>query len=121
MKPRAKRNALRAAALLFGTAPPTAAIFSYFPLWRERGSVALVSGFSLLLLLVAALPLLRTLREKFKSPSAPLVWLSIFAFFFIARQIANEVTVIAFVGFVGNCISAGLYALAKRYDDERSV
>ena len=91
--------------------PPIVAIFSYFPVWFERGAATALSGISLLLLLIAIIPLIRIIRELFKSPSAPLIWLCLFILFAMLGRIVDEITVVAFVGSVSNLIGAILFKL----------
>lgn len=100
--------------LLFCAVPPALATVAYFPLWTERGAGATLSGGALLLLIICAIPLIRHIKKLFVSPSAYIVWLVIFLAFYSLSSIADEVTVIAFVGFIGNLIGAILFALAKR-------
>ena len=106
---------LTAAALILSTLPPILATLSYFPLWQNRGSAAALSGFALVLLLICASPIFKLIRRIFESPSVMLVWLFIFLAFFALKSIADEVTVIAFVGFISNTVSAFLFKIAKRY------
>jgi len=109
-----KRRTLYALGVLFSTVPVIAAVLSYFPLWRERGSGAVLSGFSLLLLALATVPLARVIKERLRSPSAHLMWFLIFIFFYFFSKIADELTVISFVGFIGNLIGALLFRLSRR-------
>ena len=108
-----KRIVLRVLGLLFSTVPVVAATLLYFPLWRERGGAAALSGGVLLLLILSAAPLFRFIREHLRSPSVTLLWLLIFLLFFALSNIAAEMTVIAFVGFIGNLIGSGLFLLAR--------
>jgi fumarate reductase subunit C len=51
-----------------------------------------------------------------KSASSPVMWFIIFVTFFLLSKIADEMTVISFVGFVTNLIGTLLFNLAKKYD-----
>ena len=73
-----------------------------------------LSGLTLMLLLLGAEPLLRIIRAKLKSPSAPLIWLAVFILFFLFSRIADEITVIAFFGLIGNALGAMLFKLSDR-------
>lgn len=86
------------------TVPPIICTVSYFPLWvdAERS----LCGAVLILLLIASLPLYKLLKEKLKSPASYTVWLILFILFFTLSKIAAEMTVISFVGFVGNVLGA---------------
>ena len=97
---------LRVIGLLFCTVPPLVAILLYFPLWKKEGGAAALSGFALLLILVALVPLFNTLKLLLRSPASYTLWLIVFIAFLLLSKIAEEMTVISFVGFVGNVIGA---------------
>ena len=105
---------------LISACPPILATLLYFPLWQRAGSGASISGISLLLLLIAFTPIMRILKRIFASPSAPLVWFCIFIAFYLLSRIANEVTVIAFVGFISNLIGSFIFNLSKKRDGDIS-
>ena len=65
-------------------------------------------------------PLARYLRSILRTASAPLMWLAVFIAFMLLSRIANEVTVISFVGFIGNLIGALFFKLARVRDDGRA-
>ena len=114
MKKKTRSQLLLALGFLFSTVPVIAAVLSYFPLWRERGSGAVLSGFTLLLLFLSLIPLFRILKSKMRTPAAYTLWFIIFVFFYTFSRIADELTVISFVGFTGNLIGALLFKLARR-------
>lgn len=101
-------------ALAVSTVPPAACVLMYFPLWLDRGAGAAISGIALLLLLVAAIPLFKTVTTFLKSPSAPLMWFFVFIVFLMLSKIADEVTVIAFVGFVSNLIGSLIFRITGK-------
>ncbi len=103
---------IRLVALAFSTMPPTAATLLYFPLWRSEGAATLLSGTVLLLLLISLMPIGRVLKRFLRSPAVHTVWFIAFIFFFALSRIADELTVISFVGFIGNIIGALLFKLA---------
>ena len=98
----------------FSIIPPATVTLLYFPIWREAGAVYLLSGLTLLLLLLSVIPLLRFIKEWLKSPSAIFIWAVIYILFFALSKIADQVTVIAFYGLLGNIIGAIFFRLAKR-------
>ena len=110
----AKVFVFRALGLILSTLPPLFATLSYFPIWRTRGAGALISGLSLLLILLCAVPSVRAIKTALRSPSAPIVWFVVFVIFFALSKIADEVTVIAFVGFISNLIGAIFFSLARK-------
>ena len=109
-----KRRIFFAIGILISAAPPIAATLSYFPLWVTRGEGAVLSGTAALLILIGALPILKTLRAALRSPASTTVWLIIFITFFALSSIANEMKVISFVGFLGNAVGAIFFRLAKK-------
>ena len=98
--------------------PPAICTLLYFPLWTESGG-KIISGGAVLLLAVAFLPLFRYLSRILSSGASYILWLLIFLLFFMLSRIADEVTVIAFVGFVGNSIGALLMHVGKRYGSRK--
>lgn len=102
------------AGILFSTLPPFFATLSYFPLWHGMGGGAILSGVSVLLLLLSLTPLFRFVKERLGTPSAPVIWLTVFITFFVLAEIAEEMKAIAFIGFVGNLIGALFFRLARR-------
>jgi len=104
--------------LILSTVPPFVATLSYFPIWKERGAESILSGFSLMLILICALPLFRSVKRFLRSPSMPIVWFIIFVTFFALSKIAEDITVIAFTGFVSNLIGALFFRLAKEKSDK---
>jgi chromate transport protein ChrA len=109
---------LKALALIFCIVPVSVCIISYFPLWSHQGGGYVVSGFAVLLFVVAFSPLFRLVKDLFKSPAGYTVWFCLFVLFFVLSKIANEMTVISLVGFFGNLIGALLFKLAERYENE---
>lgn len=92
--------------------PPIVCTLFYFPLWKE--SAKALSGGVLLLVLVSAMPVFKLLKRHFESPASYTVWLALFIIFFALSKIATEMTVISFVGFIGNALGAFMFRLARR-------
>lgn len=113
-----KRLLFRALGLLISVIPVCVSIFSYFPLWISRRDSSLISGISLLLLCVALVPLYKYIKKALKSPSAPMMWFLSFVIFLLLSRIADEVTVISFVGFVTNLIGSVFFKIANKYNGE---
>lgn len=112
-----KRRILRIIGLLFCTVPPVSATLLYFPLWRERGGAAALSGFTLLLILLSLLPTFNTLKRILRSPAAHTMWFLVFIAFFLLSKIADEMTVISFAGFIGNLIGALFFRAARNLNE----
>lgn len=106
--------------LVISTVPPIMAILSYFPIWMERGASTVLSGFTLLLILMAIVPLFKLFKRLFESPSAPIMWLIAFIIFFTLSKISNEMTVISFVGFISNLTGSFFFKLSDKYRMKRT-
>ena len=100
--------------ILLSVVPPAGATLSYFPLWLDKGAAHTLSGTALLLITLSALPVLRIAMARLKTPSAPILWLIVFLFFFAMSKIADELTVVAFLGVVGYLCCAVFFRLARR-------
>ena len=105
---------LRAAGLLSCVVPPVACTLSYFPLWKEAGGEELVCGTTALLLMISVIPFYKYVKRLFETSASYVLWLAIFLFSFLMSKVINEITVIAFVGFVGNAVGAVLLKLGER-------
>lgn len=108
-----KRSFMRLIGILLSVIPPAAATLLYFPIWRERGAAGVVPGITALLLILAAVPLFRYIKERFKTPSAHVMWLILFVVFLALSRIAEEMTVISFVGFVSNFAASFFFRLGR--------
>ena len=114
-KPKRKFYLLYAVGLLLSVLPVLSSIAFYFPIWTNRGATAVISGFSLMLILMAAVPVIKLVKQALKSPAAYLMWFFAFVIFFMLSEIAEEMKVICFVGFISNLLGAMLFKLAERY------
>ena len=114
MRNNTKRILWRTLGLVLCVVPVAASVLSYFPLWCEKGGGAVVSGFSVLLLMLSIIPLGKHLKEFFKSPSGYMLWLVMFVIFLLLSKIAEEMTVISFVGFIGNALGAIAFKFAEK-------
>ena len=88
------------------TVPVVVAILSYFPLWAKAKDGSAVSGIVLILLLLAFKPIFNLLKKAFKTSAAYTMWLVVFVVFFALSRIADQITVISFVGLVSNALGA---------------
>lgn len=98
----------------FSVFPPAVCTLLYFPIFKESSPEKLLSLGTLLLLIIAFLPLTRILHARLKSPSATLIWLAIFLLFYTLSKISDEMIVISFFGFVGNFIGSLFFRLEKK-------
>ena len=113
-----KRHALTLLGILVSVVPTAGAILLYFPVWKSAGAVSVVSGFGILLLTLASVPIFRIIKERFKSPSAHVMWLVLFILFFALSKIADQMVVISFVGFISNFISSFIFRAARSNKNE---
>ncbi len=99
---------------LFSVGLPLAATLSFFPVWRTRGSAAVLAGGTLLLIALCTLPLWRTVKALLRSPSVWELWLFAFFAFLLVKSIVAEMCAICFFGLIGNLIGSLLFFLARR-------
>ena len=95
--------------------PVLVTAFSFFPLWLKKGGAHVISGFAVILCILALSPLIKFIKEALKSPSSYMLWLMTFLLFLLLSRIADEMTVISFVGFISNLIGAFFFKAAKKY------
>ena len=108
-----RRIILTLLGVALSTLPPMICALSYFPVWQSRGGAAVLSGFLLMLLLICFVPLFRTIKYLLSSPAAHTMWFISFILFFALSKIADEMTVISFVGFIGNLLGAFSFRMAR--------
>ena len=104
--------------IILSTVPPLSAVLTYFPIWACRSKSDALCGFTLLLIMICVLPFYKRLREIFRSPSVTVLWLCLFVLFFLLSRIAHEMTVISFVGLIGNLIGTVFFKLARGKENE---
>ena len=117
---RAKKLLLNLIGLCFSVLPVLSAILCYFPTWRARGSGTFACGFLLLLILLALVPLFNVIKSALRTPSAKALWFVMFVIFFLLSKIADEMTVISFIGFITNLIGAVFFKAAERIDGKEA-
>ena len=113
-KLRRKKLLFNGVGLFISVVPVLVAILSYFPEWQERKNGSLMAGFVLLLILLALVPLFNVIKAALRTPSAKALWFIMFVLFFALSRIADEMTVISFVGFVTNLVGAIFFKAAER-------
>ena len=109
-----KRLLLKTAGLSLCIIPPALATLFYFPVWISKGGEFVFSGMALILLIFALLPLWRTISKMLKSPAVYTLWLIAFIAFSSLSRIADEMTVISFIGFISNAAGAVLFRISNR-------
>ena len=106
--------ALRGLGIVLCVLPVSLSILCYFPVWVAEGGEGIMPGLAALLLVLAAIPLWRLIRRALSSMASYTLWLVAFILFLCLSRIADEMTVISFVGFVGNAIGAVVFRLSER-------
>lgn len=114
MKCSSKILLAKLSAIIICTVPVTVVTLNYFPVWKNRGSGALLSGFTVFLLIICLYPTVKALRRYLKSPSVFTIWLLLFAIFMVVKSIAYEMCVISFVGMISNLIGSIIFKLCGR-------
>lgn len=112
-----RRLMLKGLGIALSVLPPAIATLSYFPVWQNRGTGAVLSGFTAIVLLVCAIPIFKALRRLLASPSAWLSWLVIFIVFSALSSIAEEMVVISFIGFIFGAAGAICFKIGEKSDD----
>ena len=107
---------IKAIALITCIAPALTATLSYFPIWLNKGDACVISGLALCLITISLIPFYKQVGGILKSPSAYVIWLILFIIFFLLSKIADEMTVISFIGFISNLIGAMLFKLARKLE-----
>lgn len=84
--------------------PPLACTLTYFPLWGEGGFK--LNALCVLVVTVAIFPVIKLVRRLLKSDATYIFWFILFISFYALAKIADEMTVISFVGFISNSLGA---------------
>lgn len=100
--------------LMLCVVPAAVCTLMYFPLWKEGGYASCIAGGTALLLAICALPIFKLISKRLSSVSSYMIWLMVFLLFFAMSKIAEQMTVISFVGFVSNLIGAAFFAASRR-------
>ena len=94
--------------------PPILCTLSYFPLWLDGGGEQLICGGTALLLIISVIPFYKYIRKLLESAASYVLWLIIFLFCFLMSKVIDEITVISFVGFIGNVLGASLMSISDK-------
>lgn len=112
-----KRIGFRILGLLLCVLPPVIATLEYFPLWLgDKRST--VSAFTVILLFLAGIPILRLIRHRLRSPSAWMLWLVLWLFLTLFRPIAAAMETIALVSFPTSLAGAVCFRIAEHKKTE---
>ena len=94
--------------------PPAVCTLMYFPVWKEAGYESCIAGGTALLLALCVIPLYKLIKRFFASYSSYMIWLILFLLFLALSKIADQMTVISLVGFIGNLLGAVCFYIARR-------
>ncbi len=106
--------------MLLSVGAPLTATLSFFPVWVAQGGEFVISGFTVLIAIICALPIYRWIKSELASPSGVTIWLVLFLTFFALSRVADEMRVIAFVGFIGNILGGIAFRIRKQLKEEKS-
>ena len=112
---------LHIAGFLLCTVPAAVCTLMYFPLWKETGAMSCIAGGGALIIIIFAVPLIKFLKRLLSSASAYMMWLVAFILFFSLSRIASEMTVISFVGFLGNLLGAILMKIGGMGHEQKQL
>ena len=106
--------ALHITGFLLCVVPPVVCTLNYFPFWRTEGYESCIAGGCAFLLVICALPLFKLFAKALSGYSSYFIWLILFLLFLSLSKIADQMTVISFVGLIGNLLGAILFRIAKK-------
>lgn len=113
MSNKKKYIALTAVGMALSVIPPVVTILSYFPVFAERNTKAVVSGIAVLLLIIASVPLFRYAHKRLGVEAMPLVWVALFFLAEAVNNILDKFIVVCAVGAVSNVCAYVLLCLLK--------
>ena len=105
--------------ILLCIVPPAVCTLMYFPLWNAVGYEHCIAGGTALLLALSALPIYKLIKNRLNGVSSYVMWLVLFLLFFAMSRIAHQMTIISFVGFVGNLLGAICIKIEKRMKEDK--
>lgn len=105
--------------ILLCIVPPAVCTLMYFPLWKTVGYEHCIAGGTALLLALSVLPIYKLIKSRLSGVSSYMMWLILFLLFFALSRIAEQMTVICFVGFVGNLLGAICLRIEKRLKEAK--
>lgn len=117
MKASILRICARVLGLTLCTVPAAIAVLEHFPIWIGEGIRPTLSAMSVIMLVLAAIPLKRAISKYLESPSAWSIWLAIWALSTLLTGIIYSIARIALVAFVGNALGAVCFRLARERKD----
>lgn len=111
-----KGKCLKASAIAIDVLVPLMATLSQFPIWVERSAGATMSGVTVLLAILSAIPLFNWARKHIKTPSAWMMWVILFAVLAAVSAIIDEMLIVAGWGAVANAVGAVIYKYGEKVE-----
>lgn len=108
-----KSKVLKASATGICVLSPLIATITQFPIWVEQSSNATMSGTFLLLAFFSCLPFIRQIKEFFKSPSIPVLWVIFTILLILMENIIDQMIIVCIVGTIANVVGAVLFRIAN--------
>ena len=99
--------------------PPLACALTYFPLW-ENGGGSRLNALCAVAVILSVFPIIKLIRRLLRSDATYVFWFILFISFWALSRIADEMTVISFVGFISNSIGAMLMRMGGRKNGKQS-
>ena len=115
MKTKTKATLLWIFGMTVCTLPAVLATLEHFPIWIAEGGETVISGLSVIFLLLCALPFKRQIAAYLQSPSAWVVWLCIFVISSLIGKIICDIAAISFVAFISNFVGAFIFKWRDKY------
>ena len=94
----------------FSVLPPLIATIDQFPLMTTAGRHSVLA---ILAIVLCCAPFFKQLKELLASPSAWMLWLSLFIVCTVLRSLIAEFYVISLLGTIGSVIGAFFFKLSK--------
>lgn len=99
--------------------PPLVCTLTYFPIWESASGFKL-NALCVIFVILAVFPLIRLIRRLLKSDATYILWFILFISFYALSRIADEMTVISFVGFTSNSLGSLLMRLGGKRNGRKT-
>lgn len=109
-----KGGALKLLGVAIDVLVPLIVTLTQFPVWIDRSDEATMSGLAIIILAICCVPFWRHIKAWLKSPSNWGMWIIIFVFALLIRNIIDELWIVALWGSIANCVGAVVYAIGTR-------
>ena len=107
---------LYALGLLACVVPPVLATLEHFPVWMATGGTRIiVPASAVILLIISAIPLVKYLRKKIKTPAVWMVWIFLWFILRLLRPVIDGMISVAGIGAISNVSGALLMFAARKF------